>query len=530
MDKFYLTTAIIYVNALPHVGHALEMIGTDALARYKRLTGYDVYFLTGTDENSLNAERRSRELGLPPQQYVNQMADTIQSVWRKLNISNDGFVRTTAERHVATCQAFFERVRANGDIYKGTYEGWYCTSCEAFRAEEELVDGCCPYHPGKKVEWLHEENYFFRLSRYQEPLLRHIEAHPEFIEPEIRRNEIVNFIKSGLQDFSVSRSSMRWGIPVPGDPSQVIYVWFDALLNYITGVGYADDPAMFARYWPADLHVVGKDITRFHAIYWPAMLMSAGVALPKRVFGHGFVYQKGERMSKSLGNVVEPGAIADEFGPDPLRYYLLREVPFDRDGDFAWPTFVQRYNADLGNDLGNLLNRTLSMINRYFGGQVPEPQRADWETNFGDRSLIELSGQTVAAMEQHFNALDFDEALVAIWQFVGRANKYVEENAPWTLNKTDRARLGTVLYDLAESLRLIAHFVWPVIPTTAERMAEQLAVPLEVRGNWPEVSAWGRLAPGTRVTPQPVPLFPRIVPASADKYWRGDIDEEGKRV
>ncbi|MDA8216956.1 MAG: methionine--tRNA ligase, partial [Dehalococcoidales bacterium] len=354
MDKFYLTTAIIYVNALPHVGHALEMIATDALARYKRLTGYDVFFLTGTDENSLNAERRARELGIPPQAYVDQMAATIQSVWQKLNISNDDFVRTTEERHRQTCQNFFEKVRQNGDIYKSTYEGWYCVSCEAFRAEDELVDGCCPIHTGQKAEWISEQNYFFRLSAYQDRLLKHIEEHPEFIEPEIRRNEIVNFIKSGLQDFSVSRASMRWGIPVPGDPQQVIYVWFDALLNYLTGVGYADNPEMFAHYWPANLHVVGKDITRFHAIYWPAMLMAGGVPLPKQVFGHGFVYQKGERMSKSRGNVVDPAGIADEFGADPLRYYLLREVPFDRDGDFAWPTFVQRYNADLGNDLGNL--------------------------------------------------------------------------------------------------------------------------------------------------------------------------------
>ncbi|MHB1134117.1 MAG: methionine--tRNA ligase [Chloroflexota bacterium] len=517
MAKFYLTTAIIYVNALPHVGHALEMVATDALARYKRMTGHDVFFLTGTDENSLNAERRARELGLPPQQYVDQMAETIQSVWRKLNISNDGFVRTTEPRHVATCQRFFERVRDNGDVYKGTYEGWYCVSCEAFRAEDELVEGCCPFHPGKKVEWLHEENYFFRLSRYQEPLLAHIEAHPEFIEPQMRRNEIVNFIKSGLQDFSVSRSSMRWGLPVPGDPGQVLYVWFDALLNYLTGVGYADDPELFARYWPANLHIVGKDITRFHAIYWPAMLMAGGVPLPERVFGHGFVYQKGERMSKSRGNVVEPGAIAEEFGPDPLRYYLLREVPFDHDGDFAWPTFVQRYNADLGNDLGNLLNRTLSMINRYFGGEVPEPQRADWDTVPSDKELVELAGRTVQAMEEHFNALAFDEALGAIWQFISRANKYVEENAPWTLNKTDRQRLGTVLYNLAESLRLAAQFVWPAIPQTAERMAAQLRQPLARPEDWAEASSWGRLPASSRVIEKPEPLFPRI-------------DAEGERV
>ena len=510
MDKFYLTTAIIYVNALPHVGHALEMIATDAMARYKRLTGYDVFFLTGTDENSLNAERRARELGLAPQEYVDRMAGTIQDVWRKLDISNDDFIRTTSERHVRTCQDLFRRVRENGDIYKGTYEGWYCVSCEAFRTAEELVDGCCPVHTTQRVEWLHEENYFFRLSRYQDRLLQHIEAHPEFIEPEIRRNEIVNFIKSGLQDFSVSRASVRWGIPVPDDPSQVIYVWFDALINYVSGAGYADDPAKFARLWPADLHIIGKDITRFHAIYWPAMLMAAGLPLPKKVFGHGFVYQRGERMSKSRGNVVDPAAIAEEFGADALRYYLLREVPFDRDGDFAWPTFVQRYNADLGNDLGNLLNRTVAMINRYFGGVVPEPERADWSTNVSDEELIALRGATVAALERHFNALAFDDALAAIWQFVSRANKYVEENAPWTLQKTDRKRLGTVLYNLAEAIRLIAHFISPVMPTTAEKMAAQLNAPLVLKGDWALTSAWGVLEPGTKVTERPVPLFPRL--------------------
>lgn len=510
MEKFYLTTAIIYVNALPHVGHALEMVATDALARYKRLTGYDVFFLTGADENSLNAERRARELGLPPQEYVDRMSASVQEVWRKLNISNDDFVRTTSERHRITCQRFFQKVQENGDIYKASYEGWYCVSCEAFRSEEELVDGACPVHPNQKPEWIKEENYFFRLSRYQDRLLKHIEEHPEFIQPESRRNEIVNFIKEGLQDFSVSRASVRWGIPVPGDPQQVIYVWFDALLNYITAVGYADDPETFARYWPCDVHVIGKDITRFHAIYWPAMLMAAGVELPKRVFGHGFVYQKGERMSKSRGNIVDPGAIADEFGADPLRYYLLREVPFDRDGDFAWSTFVQRYNADLGNDLGNLLNRTVSMINRYFGGVVPEPVRADWTTNGADRELIALAGETVAAMERHFNDLAFDDALTAIWQFVSRANKYVEENAPWTLQKTDRARLATVMYNLAEALRLITHFIFPVMPETAEKMAAQLNVPLVTAGDWEKTSAWGGLPVGTKVTAKPVPLFPRL--------------------
>ncbi len=506
MEKYYLTTAIIYVNALPHIGHALEMIGTDALARYKRMTGHDVYFLTGTDENSLNAERKARELGVSPQQYVDQIAETIKGVWAKLNISYDGFVRTTEPRHIATCKDIFSRVQRNGDIYKNTYEGWYCVSCEAFRNEDELVDGCCPLHPNRKAEWLHEQNYFFRLSRYQQALLDHIERHPEFIEPEIRRNEIVNFIRSGLQDFSVSRASMRWGIPVPDDPSQVLYVWFDALINYLTGVGYADQREQFEHYWPANLHIVGKDITRFHAIYWPAMLMAAGLPLPKQAFGHGFVYLKGERMSKSGGNVIDPAAVADEFGADPLRYYLLREVPFDRDGDFTWPAFIQRYNSDLGNDLGNLLNRTISMVNRYYGGSVPTPGSNEPV----DDELKNLAGATVTAVEEQFSRLAFDEALQSTWQFISRANKYVEETAPWTLNKTDRERLATVLYNLTEANRLISQLIYPVMPEAAARMAEQLNLPLTLGGDWQKTSAWGGVQPGLRLVEKPTPLFPRI--------------------
>ena len=506
MNKFYVTTAIIYVNALPHVGHAYELIATDTIARYKRMTGYDVFFLTGTDENSLNADRKARSLGIPTQQYVDEMAATIKEVWNKLNISYDDFIRTTEERHKRVCQEFFMRAYNKGDVYLGSYEGWYCVSCEAFYREEELVSGNCPVH-GTKPEWLQEKNYFFALSKYQDRLLKHIEENPGFIQPETRRNEVLSFIRSGLQDFSISRSSMRWGIPVPIDPTQVLYVWFDALINYVSGIGWLSDPARFEHYWPADLHIVGKDITRFHCIYWPAMLMAADLPLPKEVFGHGFVYLRGERMSKSLGTGLDPAAIVDEFGgPDSLRYYLLREVPFGRDGDFTWEGFIQRHNSDLANDLGNLLNRTVSMVNRYFGGVVPPPSGQQQPV---DIELATLATDTFTTVETNMNALAFSDALVAIWQFVGRANKYVEESAPWVLAKTDRERLSTVLYNLVESLRLIAYATYPFIPETAEKTAKQLGIALEIGKNWEQTQKWGGYQPGTKVTEKPVPLFPK---------------------
>ncbi|MCL5264277.1 MAG: methionine--tRNA ligase [Chloroflexi bacterium] len=507
MKKFYVSTAIIYVNALPHVGHAYELIATDTIARYKRMTGYDVFFLTGTDENSLNAERKARSLGLPTQEYVDSMVDTIKETWHKLNISYDEFIRTTEERHKRACQEFFTRAYNKGDVYPGTYEGWYCVSCEAFYRPEELVDECCPVHR-KKPEWLTEKNYFFALSRYQDRLLQHIEAHPEFIQPETRRNEVLSFIRSGLQDFSISRSSMRWGIPVPIDPSQVLYVWFDALINYVSGIDWLTAPAKFQRYWPADIHIVGKDITRFHCIYWPAMLMAADLPLPRQVFGHGFVYLKGERMSKSLGTGVDPGAVVDEFGADSLRYYLLREVPFGRDGDFTWEGFVQRHNSDLANDLGNLLNRTVSMVNRYFGGSVPAPDSAEPRPAL-DAELIAQIEATFATVETSMNSLAFSDALVAIWEFVSRANKYVEESAPWVLAKTDRQRLATALYNLVEALRLIAYAVYPFIPGTAEKMADQLGITLDIGKDWHDTHVWGGYKPGTAVISKPVPLFPK---------------------
>ena len=371
---YYITCAIDYVNSNPHLGTAYEKIAADALARYHRLAGTDVYFLMGTDEHSLNVERAARKQGLDPLAYTDQMAARFEEVWRSLELSYDVFIRTTEERHQAAVQELFRRIHDAGDIYKGKYTGYYCVSCEAFKQEKDLVDGLCPVHR-TKPEWIEEENWFFRLSRYQEPLLAHFRAHPEFLVPASRRNEIVNLIESGLDDISVSRPGSGWGVPLPLDPEQRVYVWFDALINYITAVGFgSEDPAetaRFDRWWPAQLHVIGKDITRFHAVIWPAMLLAAGVALPERILGHGWVTFKGEKLSKSLGNIVEPLEVTAKFGPDPLRYYLLKEVPLDRDGDFTWDLFIERYNTELANDLGNLVSRTVSMAVKYFGGEMP---------------------------------------------------------------------------------------------------------------------------------------------------------------
>jgi methionyl-tRNA synthetase len=502
---FYLTTAIDYINGAPHLGHAYEKIGADALVRYKQLTGYETWFVVGSDEHSINILTKAESLGRSPQDFCDEMSQVFKDAFAKLNIGYSIYARTSSEANFKTAQTFMQRCHDAGYIYKGTYHGWYCTSCNRFYKQEELLQpgDCCPEHK-RPTEELDEPNYFFKLSAFQDRLLAHYDQHPDWIQPESRFNEMLNVIKGGLEDFSVSRSTIKWGVPVPFDPSQVIYVWFDALLDYVSGVGFADNRELWDAFWPCDVHVIGKDITRFHAIYWPAMLMAAGEELPKRIFAHGFINLKGEKLSKSAGVLVDPLELASEFGADAVRYTLLREVPFDRDGDFSLEAFQSRYNADLANDLGNLVNRTANMIKRYFSGTVPAAQQhAEL-----DLELIADAELVVMRLEPLMEALDFSNALVAIWAFIGRANQYLERTSPWLLARDEgqKARLATVLNTAAEAVRLISYLVLPFMPATAERIAQQLGFALDVKSDW---SRWGSLPAGTQVGTVE-PLFPRI--------------------
>lgn len=527
--KFYITTAIDYVNSLPHIGTAYEKIGADCIARFKRMDGYEVHFVMGNDEHSVNVKKAAMDQDLDPQVYCDRMADQFQQIWKKLNISYDDFIRTTESRHIISVQSLFSRIYEKGDIYKDSYEGWYCESCEAFLQEKDLIEGTCPNH-GKKPKWIEEENYFFALSKYGDKLLKHIEANPHFILPEIRRNEIVNVIKGGLEDISVSRSSFDWGIPLPVDESHVVYVWFDALINYISAVGYGSDEHLFSKYWPADVHVIGKDITRFHCIIWPAMLMSAGVSLPQTAFGHGFVYLKGAKMSKSLGHVVEPLDIVDTYGADPLRYYLLREGSFGRDGDFTWENFIDRYNNDLANDLGNLLNRTLNMILRYQEGTVLAPTEGNSVDEELKTSCLEALPQIRNYFSERRDDIEFHTTLVRIWDIIHSANKYVDETAPWNLHKTGKTeRLATVLYNTVESLRITALLVAPFMTSSALAMWEQLGLEENVpfqRQTFKAIESWGQFPVGTKVK-LAEPLFPKIERVREEK---GEMEKAAEHV
>ncbi|MBN1825145.1 MAG: methionine--tRNA ligase [Candidatus Eisenbacteria bacterium] len=508
MERYYLTTAIDYVNSRPHIGTAFEKIAADCVARTKRLRGADVFFSMGNDEHSQNVEKEARARGLDPLVYCGRMAEEFESIWSMLNLSYDRFVRTTEPAHALAVRELFRRIEEKGDVYRDVYRGLYCVSCENFLQEKDLVDGCCPVH-GTEPDAIEEENFFFRLTRYRDPLLAHIEAYPEFILPEIRRNEIVNVLKGGLLDVSVSRSSRGWGIPLPADPSHVVYVWFDALINYLTAVGFPSDRETYERYWPADLHVIGKDITRFHCVIWPAMLLSAGVPLPRTVYAHGFISVEGKKLSKSLGNVIDPREMVERFGADTVRYYLLREVSFERDGDFSVGQLVGRHNADLANDLGNLLNRTAGMARKYLGdGVFPTPSAGE-----DDRVLRD---EAAAAAERYAGAMDrfeFHNALAAVWDLIRRANRYIEESAPWKLAKEpeSRARLETVLYNVAEALRITAVLVSPVMPAKAEELAAALGVPQSAGGMRFERDIPWRDEPGEgRSFRVERPLFPRI--------------------
>lgn len=522
---FYITTAIDYVNDLPHVGTAYEKICADVIARFKRLMGYDVLFQMGNDEHSINVRREATQAGLDPEEYCARMGEAFEQAWRSLDISYDAFLRTSEDRHHRAVQGLFLKIYENGDIYRGTYEGWYCESCEAFLRDSDLVDGNCATHM-RKPSWIKEENYFFALSKYADPLRRHIEEHPEFIRPESRRNEILSLIDQGLEDISVSRSSFDWGIPVPVEPSHVVYVWVDALINYISGLGYGAEESSMDRYWPADLHLIGKDITRFHCVIWPAMLMSAGMAPPSMVFGHGFVSLDGRKMSKSLGHMVQPQEVVDRFGADALRYFLMREVPFGQDGDFSWERFYERYNADLANDLGNLVSRTATMVHRYLDGVVPEASELAHGEPLRDKAL-----EVVERVRRAVDDLALNAALDAIWELVREANRLVEMKAPWELAKdpSKQANLEAVLYVLLETLRYLAVLLSPVLPSKCEEIWTLLGGEGHVVDlRWDDLRTWGALRTGTKIR-KGDPLFPRIDRAEGKTRASGDT-EQGKKT
>ena len=500
---FYVTTPIYYVNDVPHIGHAYTTLAADVLARYKRIRGYEVFFLTGSDEHGQKVEKAANAAGETPLELADRVVKRFQALWEKLDISPSDFIRTTQERHKKGAAHLFEKVLAKGDIYLGEYEDWYCTPCETFWTETQLIDGKCP-DCNRPTEKLKEESYFFRMSRYQEQLLAHIEANPGFIQPKSRRNEIISFVREGLRDLSVSRTTFQWGIPVPENPAHVIYVWFDALANYITALGYPDEGGNFGRYWPADVHLIGKDNLRFHTVYWPTFLLSAGLPLPTKVFAHGWWTVEGQKMSKSLQNVVEPNMLIDRYGVDAVRYFLLREVPFGLDGDFSHAALIHRVNSDLANDLGNLLNRSTAMVHKYFGGIVQQP-REMLEIDDAYRAKTETM---VAQVEANMEELAFSKVLQAIWEVVSAGNKYIDETAPWALAKDPgkRERLATIMYSLLESQRIVYLLLSAFIPRTAAKALGYLGwenVPTE------SGFAWGELKAGTRVIKSEA-LFPRI--------------------
>lgn len=506
---FYITTPIYYVNDRPHIGHAYTTLACDVVARFKRLDGFDTHFLTGTDEHGQKVEKSAAAANTDPQDFCDRVAQNFRDMMPILNVSNDDFIRTTEERHVRSVQALWQRLQESGDIYLGSYSGWYAVRDEAFYGEDELTkqpDGTRTAPSGAEVEWVEEPSYFFRLSAWGDRLLAFYDANPDFIMPTARRNEVVSFVKGGLRDLSISRTSFNWGVPVPGDDAHIMYVWLDALTNYMTAVGYPDtESELFGRFWPADVHMVGKDILRFHTVYWPAFLLSAGLPTPRRVFAHGWWTIEGEKMSKSLGNAIAPEELVETYGLDQTRYFLLREVPFGNDGDFSREAMIHRTNGDLANDLGNLAQRVLSMVFKNCDGALPQPGPFTDD----DNALLDLAGGTLARVRAEIDVQALHKALAAIWEVCGAANRYVDAQAPWTLKKTDPERMKTVLYVLAETVRRVAILIQPIMPDSGASLLDQLKVPADTRA-FVHLSAAHALTGGTAID-KPVPVFPRIV-------------------
>ncbi|WP_243120277.1 methionine--tRNA ligase [Caloramator sp. E03] len=509
MEKktYYITTPIYYPSDKLHIGNTYTTVAADAMARFKRLTGYDVMFLTGTDEHGQKIQRIAEGKGTTPKEYVDKIVAGIKDLWKLMNISYDRFIRTTDNYHEKAVQKIFKKLYDQGDIYKGYYEGWYCTPCESFFTETQLIDGKCP-DCGRSVEWTKEEAYFFKLSKYQDKLLKYIEEHPEFIQPESRKNEMINnFLKPGLDDLCVSRTSFTWGIPVEFDPKHVVYVWVDALSNYITAMGYgSDNESDYKKYWPADVHLVGKDIVRFHTIIWPIMLMALGEPLPKQVFGHGWLLVDGGKMSKSKGNVVDPVVLSEHFGVDAVRYYLLREIPFGADGLFNNEMFIKKINSDLANDLGNLVSRTLTMVEKYFDGVLV---KGTFEGSF-DEDLKKTALNVVVKVEDLMNSLRISDAMDEIWHLIGRANKYIDETMPWVLSKdeTKKDRLAGVLYNLVESIRITSVLISSFLPETSLKINSQFNFTDDIL-TWQSALEFGKAKEGVKVKRGEI-LFPRI--------------------
>ena len=509
MDKktFYITTPIYYINDIPHLGHAYTTIAADVVARHKRLDGFEVNFLTGVDEHGQKVQDAANVKGMAPQAFVDEIVVRFTELWKRLNISNTDFIRTTEPRHQKCVQKLFNQLLAKGEIYKGTYEGWYCIPCETFFPESQLKPGnLCP-DCGRTTQRLSEESYFFALSKWQDKWLNYIAEHPNCLVPESRKNEVVNFVKSELRDLSISRTTLKWGIPVPNDSAHVFYVWFDALINYISAVGYADDETKFKKYWPADVHFIGKEILRFHSVIWFSMLMAAGIKPPKKVFGHGWWTVDGEKMSKSKGNVVDPHLMIDKYGVDAFRYFLLREVPFGTDGDFSEASLRLRFDSDLANDLGNLLYRSLVMIEKYFSGKIPQPGTKQEV----DTQLESSRTKMITQAKIHYDNFAFNLALSEIWELIRRGNKYVDETAPWSFFKQGNIeRVGMTLYEVAELIRTAAAMLYPVMPATAQQIWFELGVDKTIENyTYQDIEPWGGLKPGVQ-TRRGNPLFPRL--------------------